>query len=430
METVNLICSIYIIVSTLILVCFDIFSMKKGKSKALMFLKYRLINLTPIALDKVFENIVDPIIVVNTDGIIVNMNPAAEKMVNQPLDRCFGIDIRECLRDQGISFSDILEQKEGRYEVLRKINGEVNHIDILLSKLEIKTGKTAGWVIMFRDITKYKKAQNMLVSSKDTLAKLVDEKSIQLQSTVTSLKKEVAMRQEIESRVVEEWKRAEFYLDLLNHDMSNINQDMLSRVQLMGLHQTEGSVFKSHLKDLEMSLKRSIKLIKNVKTLNKLANTPVEKGNVEIIGIIQKIIYQLKSNNRLNGVDIELKTDEKNYLVKGGRYADDIFGIVIENGVEVQDNGKGKMDIRITQHPTNTDFIRTEILDQGPGIPDHEKDDLLNREKRMGDKMLTGVSLLLARILAERYGGKMKIKDRIIGDYRQGACFIIDLKKA
>lgn len=391
--------------------------------------KYRLFNLIPIALDKVFENIRDPIVIVNDAGIIVNMNPPAVKMLNRSLDQCLGLDIRRCMGDHGISLQNILDNEDGRYEITWKIDGGIHHFNILPSRLENKSGIMVGWVLMFRDVTKEIEAQKILAGSKDSLEKLVNVKSTQLESTVSSLRKEIAVREKIEKQVVEEWKRAEFYLDLLNHDMSNINQDMLSRVQIMGLHQAEGA-FRSHLNHLELSLKRSIKLVQNVKTLNKLASTPVTHGNKELIGIIQKIMYQLKSDSKLNGVVIDLKNDEMNYFVRGGKFIDEIFRIVIENGVEVQKSGKGKVEIKVFQHPLKKELIRTEISDHGPGIPDHAKEDLLNREKRMGDKMLTGVSLLLARILAERYGGKMKITDRIRGDYRRGASFIIDLKRS
>jgi PAS domain S-box-containing protein len=381
-------------------------------------------------MDRVFENIMEPIIVANEGGIIVNMNPSAEKMIGKPLSQFIGVDIRECLGEYGIYSYDILDSNEGRYEVLRTIHNEDHHLEIIISRLMIKMEIPVGWVLMFRDITHEKQTQKILVSSKDTLAKMVDEKSVQLQKTVTSLRKEVEMRQEIENKVLDEWKRAEFYLDLLNHDMSNINQDMLSRVQIMGLHEKEGSVFRSHLDDLEMSLKRSIKLIRNVKTLNRLSSMPLVQNNVELVGTIQKIIYQLKKSAKTSKVDIILKIDEKEILAQGGRQTEEIFKIVIENGIEIQEKGKGKVTIKISQNPDDDRYIRTEISDHGPGIPDNVKLDLLNREKRMGDKMLTGVSLLLARILTERYGGKIKIEDRIKGNYRKGASFIIDLRKA
>ena len=60
------------------------------------------------------------------------------------------------------------------------------------------------------------------------------------------------------------------------------------------------------------------------------------------------------------------------------------------------------------------------ISDNGPGIDDERKKDLFNKSRRYG-----GVGLHVASQIIGKYGGSLKVIDRIAGNCRLGADFRI-----
>jgi signal transduction histidine kinase len=74
-----------------------------------------------------------------------------------------------------------------------------------------------------------------------------------------------------------------------------------------------------------------------------------------------------------------------------------------------------------------------EIEDMGPGIPDDKKHRIFERrysEPTLSGKRSTGLGLSIVRTLVENYGGKVWADDRVRGDYRQGAKFVVELNLA
>ena len=71
------------------------------------------------------------------------------------------------------------------------------------------------------------------------------------------------------------------------------------------------------------------------------------------------------------------------------------------------------------------------VEDNGNGIIDEMNKRILNRFVRgLEDIHGSGLGLYFFRTLIENFGGKIKVEDRIRGDYTQGARFVITLHPA
>jgi signal transduction histidine kinase len=76
-------------------------------------------------------------------------------------------------------------------------------------------------------------------------------------------------------------------------------------------------------------------------------------------------------------------------------------------------------------------YYRCSVEDNGPGIMDELKSQLFNRFKRGATKAHgKGLGLYLVRTLVEGYHGRVWVEDRVHGDYRKGARFVIMLPAA
>ncbi len=69
------------------------------------------------------------------------------------------------------------------------------------------------------------------------------------------------------------------------------------------------------------------------------------------------------------------------------------------------------------------------IADHGPGIPDESKQLILRRYKNGTRVSGLGLSIVY-ELVVSRYGGDVRLEDRVSGDYTQGALVKVWLRKA
>ena len=75
--------------------------------------------------------------------------------------------------------------------------------------------------------------------------------------------------------------------------------------------------------------------------------------------------------------------------------------------------------------------VRVSVEDTGPGVPNGIKKRLFARfERGLGHGRGEGLGLFIVRTLVERYGGKVRVEDRVPGRPEEGAAFRFTLKKA
>jgi signal transduction histidine kinase len=79
-------------------------------------------------------------------------------------------------------------------------------------------------------------------------------------------------------------------------------------------------------------------------------------------------------------------------------------------------------DIRISKERTGTHHI--EISDNGPGIPDEFKSEVF-RPRKDNMKNTEGIGLYLVKKIANRFGGRVWVEDRVHGDHKKGTSVVI-----
>jgi thiol-disulfide isomerase/thioredoxin len=73
-------------------------------------------------------------------------------------------------------------------------------------------------------------------------------------------------------------------------------------------------------------------------------------------------------------------------------------------------------------------MVRVEILDNGPGIPDHSKEFIFRRTGSPDEQIVgRGLGLTLVDQIIRSLGGMIRAEDRIEGDYEKGAKFVMML---
>jgi PAS domain S-box-containing protein len=145
--------------------------------------RYKMLDIVPIARYAVLENMPDGVIVVDLQQRIVDLNPAAQQMLGRTVTAAIGQPARRVFADWSTQAEHCLERMEAEIEIAR-IEGETLHYYALhLSPLQARTGRNRGTLVVLRDITAHKQAEEALRQARDELEQRVQERTAALRES-------------------------------------------------------------------------------------------------------------------------------------------------------------------------------------------------------------------------------------------------------
>ena len=240
----------------------------------------------------------------------------------------------------------------------------------------------------------------------------------------------IIMRKRAESDMLESRSQSDLYVDLMSHDINNMNQVAIGFIELaLDRLELDGSLCNNDRNLLEKpidALKNSAKLIDNVKKLQRirkdsLRSVPMDAGQA-LDDAVDEFSYK---NNR----EIRISyTPLKGCHVMANELLKDVYSNIIGNSIR-HSSPDQPLFICIGAERKRIDGIEyyvVSIEDNGPGICDERKESVFDRiDLYKNNKLSSGLGLGLVKALLEFYGGKVWIEDRIPGDYRQGCRFVV-----
>jgi two-component system sensor histidine kinase/response regulator len=226
-------------------------------------------------------------------------------------------------------------------------------------------------------------------------------------------------------------EKAEFYNDLMAHDINNINQIImgyLSALSDSGLREQEQ---KDYVEKALSAVKRSAKLIENVRKLRQIQEIEPELKAIDLTDIIKESIDSVKADHKDKEVEINyIPSEEKQYILADS-FANDIFINILDNAIKFTPFTKVEIDIGVVDYAKNEkEFYVISVEDRGRGVPDEAKEAIFKRFHK-GHKYEggSGIGLYLVKTLVSRYGGGVWVEDRVKGDHALGSIFNIIIPK-
>jgi PAS domain S-box-containing protein len=242
------------------------------------------------------------------------------------------------------------------------------------------------------------------------------------------ISQDITERKQAEEKIMESKQRAELYLDLMGHDINNINQVAMGYLELAN----ERLPLKEDEKELITTpmdaLKSSANLIENVRKLQRSKEGGLKMEFIDISDVLSQVREHYLAIAG-NGIAIRYEPQgqcrvEANGLIR------DVFSNIVGNAIKHSEDTKPvEIDIKLdTLIEAGKSYCRVAIEDNGPGIPDAVKEKLFHRFQR-GDTQAhgKGLGLYLVRTLVEDYHGRAWVEDRVPGDHTQGARFVVML---
>ncbi len=382
---------------------------------AIAVYRFEILSSQPMTRDIVFDNIEDPIIILDSKGSVTDMNNAAEVLTGHNKKESSNIPLKDLLPMRSESIRDLLS---GRSRTLDMKDARGRRI--LVQSFRI--GGDAR-LVMVRDITKLKEAETVLKRSKEELEDLVNSRTSELRATADILREEARERKLAEQRSREEASRSALLLDLMGHDIGNLNQAIYGRVQLMKAREEDHAWLKNNIGELDESMRRALHLVENIRTMSQIERTSPEPRPIDISAMVKKCSRM--AVDAFPGRAIKVHSDgvRDDVFVLGEPILERAIFNILHNAIKAQ---KNKTEIWLGVRSERDRAIIT-ISDAGGGIDPSNRSSLLQRKERGGDISLSGVGLMFSRTAIDRLGGSIRIDDRVAGDWTKGAKFIIEL---
>jgi PAS domain S-box-containing protein len=239
---------------------------------------------------------------------------------------------------------------------------------------------------------------------------------------------DLTVQKNIEDELREAKAKADMYLDLLSHDIRNMDQVAIGYLEIvMNKLDACECLTKENRELIEKplrSLYSSADLISTIKNLQKIksARLPLERIDLgEIVsGVVKNFTGVPGRLIKIHYSPAEECWVEANYLLK------DVFINLIGNAIKYSN---GPLDINISINPVTSHGIRyyaVTVEDDGPGIPDELKSKLFSHAYCEGTKTIgRGLGLCLVKELVDKFCGEIRVEDRVPGDYKKGTRFVV-----
>lgn len=222
---------------------------------------------------------------------------------------------------------------------------------------------------------------------------------------------------------------AEFYVDLMSHDIRNFNQVTMGYIELLQLTNILGDTEQAYLEKAQKGVTGSNRLIDNIKKvrlIRQFAGKNLVK--MDLSKVLEKDAEDVSKASPAAKIMLEFDTKEKRYVIADD-YVHEIFRHILDNAVKYDPHPE-KL-IGVTVRPAQRDdkkYWSVSIADHGTGIPEDKKKSIFERMTKTTKG--AGVGLSIVNVLVHKYGGIIHVEDRVKGDPSQGSIFTVELPQA
>ncbi|MFP8957308.1 PAS domain S-box protein [Natrialbaceae archaeon A-CW3] len=236
------------------------------------------------------------------------------------------------------------------------------------------------------------------------------------------LYQDISQQKHYEQRLTEQRDELDVLNQVLRHDIRNDLQVVTGYLDLLTEYIDEDHDGREYIDRTLHSSEHAIELTQTARQLaDVMLQDEREFKTIPISRIIANEVEAIQSAYPRAEIDYKEPHPDSNVL------ADDLLGSVFRNLLKnaVQHNDKDVPTVTVSAHTADR-RVTVRVADNGPGIPDVEKDEIFSRDTKGFDSEGTGIGLYLVEKLVTSYEGVVSIED----NDPTGTVFIVALPTA
>ncbi len=246
-------------------------------------------------------------------------------------------------------------------------------------------------------------------------------------STIALMALDIDRRKNAEAREQIERERANLYLEVMTHDLNNVNQSLLFSTGLLQNSSDIPEKYRPLLHESSWNVRRAARMVANLRFLFRLANDPPTREKVDFYDYLHMAISNVKNDFPWKTLELTTNVEKGMFEVAGHQYLEQVCFNIIHNAMTFDKSDNVVLDIS-AEIIEAVKMVRIQFCDQGPGISDSSKEFIFRRTGSPDDQIVgRGLGLTLVDRIVRNIGGKIKVEDRVKGDHTKGSCFVLML---
>ncbi|MFW9796404.1 MAG: PAS domain S-box protein [Candidatus Thorarchaeota archaeon] len=244
-------------------------------------------------------------------------------------------------------------------------------------------------------------------------------------STIALMALDIDRRKNAEAREQTERDRANLYLEVMTHDLNNVNQSLLFSTGLLQNSEDIPEQYRPLLHESSWNVRRAARMVANLRSLFRLANDPPTRTKVDIYDYFQSSLERVKADFPWKTLSLTTNIEKGKFDVAGHQYLEQVFFNISHNSMTFDEHDNVVVEVK-AEVADEVKMLRIEFIDQGPGVPDSAKEFIFRRTGSPDEQIVgRGLGLTLVDRIVKNIGGKIRVEDRVNGVHSQGARFIL-----
>ena len=362
----------------------------------------------------------DAVIATDTSGSIVFMNAVAEKLTGwtlmdasqKPVTEVFNIVNEHTRRQVECPVAKVLQKgiivDLANHTILVRKDGTEVSIDDSGAPIRDDEGNTTGVVLIFRDITERRRAEEELQKSREELEKRVQERTAELQQAYDKLMEETTEREHVEAQLRQAQKMEALgtLTGGIAHDFNNILAGIIGFTELVADHVPKGSREAHHLKRVMESSLRGRDLVRRMLTLSR--QTEQQKKPLSLSSIVKETVDLIRATTPTT-ISITVNTrSESGLILADPTQIQQVVMNLCTNAAHAMREKGGTLAIQLSNHTVSQSdgnphgiepglYTRLTVHDTGTGISPDIMDKIFDpffTTKKLGEGTGLGLSVV------------------------------------
>ncbi len=376
-----------------------------GLSLTWGLLRFQLLDLVPIARNVVVDSMTDGVIVLDSQGRIVDLNPTAKQIISRTTPDAIGTPMIEviALLDTKLDLTRWTATSGVVQDELVIGEGDNQRVlDVHLSSLYDRHHQLSGRVVMFRDITDRKLAEQKIRNQNEALVKANHE--------LAEARKQAEHATQLKSQ----------FLATMSHELRTPLNAVIgySEIQIMGI---AGELTAKQREYQDRILANALHLLGLINDILDLSR--IEAGRMDLLLIpfrLQTWLDEIVLQNRVlaeeKNLTIEVRVDERlpDVMVADSERLKQVVINLLSNAVKFTEEGSIKIEVAHNDRET----WKIEVRDTGIGIPINAQETIFEEFRQVDGTSHrqyggTGLGLAIVRKLIIMMGGHIRLKSEV-----------------